>query len=171
VGTKTASGDYTENLVTSGVELTTGKHYWELEILNDGHGYGIYVGVTRPSLDPNGDYTLTKSTDGWVIWTYGGGLFGNGKRQNDEVGDIDAGDHVGVLLDLDEGSLRFFKNGVQHGPGYPAGSVTGPVMCAVQMRYSQASGCFHKTLTTHCCSRTSSAARRHSSSQYSSSSR
>jgi hypothetical protein len=43
------------------------------------------------------------------------------------------GDRVGVLLDLDNGLLRFFKNGVQHGPGYPAGSVTGPVVAAVQM--------------------------------------
>ena len=33
------------------------------------------------------------------------------------------------------GSLRFFKNGVEHGPGYPAGSVTGPVARAVQMHY------------------------------------
>jgi hypothetical protein len=40
---------------------------------------------------------------------------------------------VGVLIDLDNGSLRFFKNGVAHGPGYAAGSVTGPVMHAVQM--------------------------------------
>jgi hypothetical protein len=40
---------------------------------------------------------------------------------------------VGVLLDLDDGSLRFFKNGKENGPGYPAGSVTGPVVHAVQM--------------------------------------
>jgi hypothetical protein len=40
---------------------------------------------------------------------------------------------VGVLLNLDDGSLRFFKNGAQHGAGYPAGSVTGPVVAAVQM--------------------------------------
>jgi hypothetical protein len=40
---------------------------------------------------------------------------------------------VGVLLDLNNGSLRFFKNGVQHGSGYPAGSVAGPVVHAVQM--------------------------------------
>jgi hypothetical protein len=39
---------------------------------------------------------------------------------------------VGVLLDLSSGSLLFFKNGVQHGPGYPAGSVTGPVVAAVE---------------------------------------
>jgi hypothetical protein len=38
-----------------------------------------------------------------------------------------------MLLGLDNGSLRFFKNGVQHGPGYAAGSVTGPVVAAVQM--------------------------------------
>ena len=40
---------------------------------------------------------------------------------------------MGILLDLDDGSLRFFMNGVEHGPGYPAGSVTGPVALAVQM--------------------------------------
>jgi hypothetical protein len=62
-----------------------------------------------------------------------GGLWGNGKGGDDEAGTIDAGDRVSVLLDLDQGSLRFFKNGVQHGPGYPAGSVTGPVVCAVQI--------------------------------------
>ena len=40
---------------------------------------------------------------------------------------------MGVLLDLNKGSLLFFKNGVQYGPGYPVGSVTGPVVAAVQM--------------------------------------
>jgi hypothetical protein len=40
---------------------------------------------------------------------------------------------VGMLLDLDSGSLRFFKNGVHHRPGYAAGSATGPVAAAVQM--------------------------------------
>jgi hypothetical protein len=38
-----------------------------------------------------------------------------------------------VLLDLDAGSLLFFKNGVQHGTGFPAGSVTGPVVVAARM--------------------------------------
>jgi hypothetical protein len=54
---------------------------------------------------------------------------GVGKEGGDGAGYIDEGDRVGVLLDVDEGSLRFFKHGVQHGPGYPAGSVTGPVVC------------------------------------------
>jgi hypothetical protein len=62
-----------------------------------------------------------------------GSLYGNGKQGNDIAGGYKQGDRVGMLLDLDNGSLRFFKNGVQHGPGYPAGSMTGPVVAAVQM--------------------------------------
>jgi hypothetical protein len=42
-------------------------------------------------------------------------------------------DRVGVLLDLDDGSLLFFRNGVKYGPGYPPGSVEGPVVQAVQL--------------------------------------
>jgi hypothetical protein len=64
---------------------------------------------------------------------YNGSLCGNGKYFCNAAGAYTQGDRVGVLLDLDDGSLRFFKNGVQHGPGYAAGSVTGPVLAAVQM--------------------------------------
>jgi hypothetical protein len=116
-------------LVTSGVELTVGKHYWEVEILTD----PVFVGIAKPNLDPNGNYAGRDSTDGWFISSFDGGLYGNDNPANNEAGCIDEGDRVGVLLDLNEGSLRFFKNGVQHGPGYPAGSVTGPVVCAVSM--------------------------------------
>jgi hypothetical protein len=62
-----------------------------------------------------------------------GSLWGNGKEHGDRAGGYEQGDRVGVLLDLDDGSLRFFRNGAQHRPGYAAGSVTGPVVAAVQM--------------------------------------
>jgi len=62
-----------------------------------------------------------------------GSLWGSGKENDDRAGAYEQGDRVGVLLDLDDGSLRFFQNGVQHGLGYAAGSVTGPVVAAVQM--------------------------------------
>jgi hypothetical protein len=45
-----------------------------------------------------------------------------------------------MLIDLDEGSLQFFKNGLKHGPGWGAGSVTGPVVLAMQMCYFGQSG-------------------------------
>ena len=40
---------------------------------------------------------------------------------------IKRGDRLGVLANLDDGSLRYFKSGLPHGPGWPAGSVQGPV--------------------------------------------
>jgi hypothetical protein len=96
----------------------------------------IFIGISRPNLNPAGEYISSGCTDGWSINTgsaYIGSLYGNGKQGNDENGNYKQGDRVGMLLDLDNGSLRFFKNGVQHGPGYAAGSVTGPVVAAVQM--------------------------------------
>ena len=97
----------------------------------------ILIGISRPSrpnLDPTGEYGQDY-TDGWFMDAVDGTLWGNSKRYDDMAGGYKQGDRMGVLLDLGDGSLRFFKNGVQHGPGYAAGSVTGPVVAAVQMHY------------------------------------
>jgi hypothetical protein len=99
----------------------------------------INIGISRPNLDPTGTYWKRNCTDGWFIEASGGALYGNGKWGDARAGEYKQGDRVGVLLDLDNGSLRFFKNGVQHGPGYAAGSVTGPVLTAVQMVNKHAS--------------------------------
>jgi hypothetical protein len=120
------------SLTTTGTELTEGKHFWEVELLSE-ETAGIFIGISRPNLDPVGEYFNRES--GWFTHVNSGTLWGNGKRGGDRAGEYKQGDRVGVLLDLDNGSLRFFKNGVQHGPGYPAGSVTGPVVAAVQMIY------------------------------------
>jgi hypothetical protein len=129
VATQTASG---WSLTTTETELTEGKHFWEVELLS-GDMSGIFIGISRPNLDPTGDYAVRDCTDVWFMRVYLGALYGNGKCGDDVAGGYKQGDRVGVLLDLDNGSLRFFKNGVQHGPGYAAGSVTGPVVAAVQM--------------------------------------
>jgi hypothetical protein len=120
------------SLTTTGTELTEGKHYWEVELLSEDVGH-IFIGISRPNLDPTRGYYKSDCTDCWFIESSNGSLCGNGKYLDDEAGDYKQGDRVGVLLDLNNGSLRFFKNGVQNGPGYPAGSVTGPVVHAVQM--------------------------------------
>ena len=93
----------------------------------------IYIGISRPNLDPAEDYCSVDCTDGWFIDARDGALWGNGKQNDDQAGGYEQGDRVGVLLNLGDGSLRFFKNGAQNGPGYGAGSVTGPVVAAVQM--------------------------------------
>jgi hypothetical protein len=132
VATHTMRNTY--SLTTTGTELTEGKHYWEVELLSK-RVIDIYIGISRPNLDPTQGYWERECTDGWFIECSTGFLCGNGKEGDDAAGSYKQGDRVGVLLDLSNGSLRFFKNGVQHGSGYPAGSVTGPVVAAVQMYY------------------------------------
>jgi hypothetical protein len=140
------------SLITTGVELAEGKHYWEVELLSeDGGGgivdsdcylyfdllyslvLGILIGISRPNLDPADWYCDRDCTDGWFMDAADGTLNGNGKEDDDEADCYKQGDRVGMLLGLDDGSLRFFVNGVQNGPGYAAGSVTGPVVAAVQL--------------------------------------
>jgi hypothetical protein len=132
VATQTVTGD---SLTTTETELTEGKHYWEVELLSE-YVSTIFIGISRPNLNSKVDYALSECTDGWFISAYNGSLFGNGEACDDAAGAIPSykqGDRVGVLLDLGNGSLRFFKNGVQNGPGYLAGSVTGPVVVALHM--------------------------------------
>jgi hypothetical protein len=128
----TQTMQYELSLTTTGIELTEGKHYWEVELLSQTMST-IFIGISRPNLDPTGHYFLRECTDGWFINATGGALYGNGKQDDDQSGGYTQGDRVGVLLDLDSGSLRFFKNGGEHGPGYAAGRVTGPVVPAIQL--------------------------------------
>jgi hypothetical protein len=131
--TLTTTGTDYLSLITTGTELTEGRHYWEVELLSESMSY-IFVGISRPNLYPTGEYYHSHCTDGWFIYGHGGNLCGNGKNCFDNgAGGYNLGDRVGMLVNLDNGSLQFFKNGVQHGPGFPAGSVTGPVVAAVQM--------------------------------------
>jgi hypothetical protein len=127
-------------LVMSGYEMTEGRHYWEVELREQAPG-GFFVGVTRPKLNPKVDYAVRSSMDAWFVDASNGLLYGNSQEGDESPPhqDFDEsllclnGKRIGMLLDLDEGSLLFFKNGKQHGPGYPTGSVTGPVVHALSM--------------------------------------
>jgi hypothetical protein len=137
----------TEALALQGVfggtyqeQLTTGVHYVEVELR--GRMMSLFVGIARPGLDTaeRKSRAYKECMDVWFMQAYSGGLCGSGKGYDDKAGGFKAGDRVGMLVDLDRGSLLFFKNGEQHGPGYGAGSVTGPVVLALQMRYEGQSG-------------------------------
>jgi hypothetical protein len=119
--------------VATGVALIEGQHYWEVELLSERMDC-IYVGVSRPNLDPVANHV--GGTDSCFINVSNGTFHSNGKYHDDGAGGYEQGDRVGVLLDHNNGSLLFFKNGVQHGPGYPAGSVTGPVVAAAELGFT-----------------------------------
>ena len=61
-----------------------------------------------------------------------GGLYGNGKNHADYQCEFAEGDRIGVLLDLDAGWMRFYRNGKRCGPGFTEG-VTGPLVRAAQL--------------------------------------
>ena len=135
LATQKEAADGRYSLTTTGEELTEGRHYWEVEIADTG---APLIGVCRVDVhvDHEEDHSDVRSTTGWFMNTWHGMLGGNGKEVTDDMGEgFEKGDRVGVLLDLDDGSLRFFKNGEPH-LGYPAGSVEGPVTLAAQMFFA-----------------------------------
>jgi hypothetical protein len=141
LATKTG-GDNKWSTVFGGQQLTAGVHYMEVEVEVGGRTGGLLVGIARPGLDTADGkrYDQRKCKDAWFMSAGSGKLYGNGKDGDDGAGGFKAGDRIGLLLDLDNHSLLFFKNGEKHGPGYSAGSVTGPVVVAMQMYHKGQSG-------------------------------
>ena len=138
LATKTGGNEW--STVFGGQQLTAGVHYMEVEVR--GNMSNLSIGIARPGLDTadGKEYTERECKDGWFMGANTGSLYGNGKYYDDTAGGFKAGDRIGLLLDLDNHSLLFFKNGEKHGPGYGAGWVTGPVVLAMQIYNKGSSG-------------------------------
>jgi hypothetical protein len=67
----------------------------------------------------------------------GGSLWGNGKQFDDRAGKINEGQIVSMEADLDKGTIRFWVDGKQHGPGHSSG-VTGRLRWAVSLAFKGA---------------------------------
>jgi hypothetical protein len=135
---KKVAAQFGHDLVTSERVMTSGRHYWEVKLKSDAVA-GTMIGIVRPKLNPVGFYADLRTKAGWFIGTGDGARYGNGVwASSDKAGAFSRGDRCGVLLDLDAGSLRFFKNGEAHGAGYPHGAVNGPVVPGMQLGYESA---------------------------------
>jgi hypothetical protein len=131
VATKNMDG---YQLVTGGSPLTVGRHYWEVEFTAaDAEEIWFTVGAVRPGLDH--DKNHCGGNDAYFIHGTSGALYGNGTSCDDLQGRFATGDRIGVLLDLDAGWLRIYRNGKRCGPGYTEG-VTGPLVRAAQLFYN-----------------------------------
>jgi hypothetical protein len=127
VATRTGDGC---QLVTGGSPMTEGRHYWEVKLTS---GPCSMVGAARPGLDHDENHMGTD--DAYFINGTSGGLWGNGKRGADMQSRFAKGDLIGVLLDLDAGSMHFYRNRKRCGPGYTEG-VTGPLVRAAQIDFT-----------------------------------
>ena len=112
-------------LVTGGSPMTEGRHYWEVELTAGDPR--VRIGAVRPGLDHDKDHQT--GNDGYYIAGGSGSLRGNGKDHADQQGKFATGDRIGVLLDLDAGWMRFYRNRKRCGPGFTEG-VTGPLVRA-----------------------------------------
>ena len=79
-----------------------------------------------------------ESNNAWFLAPYDGSLCGNGKNDDDKQSKLKVGGRAAVLVDLDGGeggdggSVRFFVNGSEYGPGHKSG-VKGPVVLGIQL--------------------------------------
>lgn len=132
---KTSGGNYPRH-AAHGEVLTHGVHTWELVFTaaaNANANRMMYVGVGREGLDvEKGGH---HKAGAWYLRTDEGTLHGglDGVEQTPIERAFVVGDRIGVRMNCDEGSLHFYKNGKAMGVGFPAGTITGPVVGAVEL--------------------------------------
>jgi hypothetical protein len=103
----------------STIAPTSGKWYWEVTVNTLSGSNFTNIGVSKAigagGVAINSDFDNTAETAGYnstgvkVSSTYGGGSYG---------ASFTAGDVIGVGLDVDAGTLVFYKNGTSQGTAY-----------------------------------------------------
>lgn len=124
-GNLTAVVPNTTQTVRASAGVTNGKKYWELKF-SDASSGGIMVGIV------NGMHNLNASslTSPSVRMYYGYGA----KKYPEDIAygtTYAVADVIGVALDLDNGTLEFFKNGVSQGISHTNIKSMGEVFPAV----------------------------------------
>jgi hypothetical protein len=122
-----------ENFLWTTRVMESGKHRMSLKLM-EGERNGCLdhlFGLVRDGAAWDKAHHTEGSTDAWYM-ADNGRLFGNGKYNDDNAGDIKEGQIVSMEADLDKGTLRFWVDGKQHGPGYSSG-VEGRVRWAVSL--------------------------------------
>jgi hypothetical protein len=115
--------------------MESGKHRMSLKLMKGEAGYMDHLfGLVRDGAAWDKEHHYKESTDAWYMYSTGC-LYGNGKYGDDYSGDIKEGQIVSMEADLDKGTLRFWVNGKQHGPGFMSG-VEGRVRWAVSLGFN-----------------------------------
>ena len=116
--------------------MESGKHQMSLKLMQgEGLDLAHFFGLVRDGAAWDKEHHHKESTDAWYMHNYGD-LWGNGngKEDDDYAGNINEGQIVSMEADLDKGTLRFWVDGKQHGPGYSSG-VAGRLRWAVSLHW------------------------------------
>jgi len=138
---KTGGGNYPRHCA-HGAAMEAGVHTWEIEFTSAATANSnrqMYVGVGREGLDvEKGNH---HKADAWYLRIDDATLFGVGAQREDQTyvstelmkRGFQVGDRIGVKMNCDDGSLSFYKNGEKLDVEFPAGTITGPVVGAVEL--------------------------------------
>ena len=105
----------------------SGKWYWEVNHLNGGAD-NLFCGISKESFTAFGYNLATASAENYNVWGYTSNLgYKEGQNTYASYGAVfqTAGDVVGVALDMDAGTIAFYKNGASQGTAFS--NVTGVV--------------------------------------------
>ena len=89
--------------------VSSGKWYWEFEHLGGNASHGIQKASSDLGSFPGGS-----DADG-ISWFVGGNIYRDGSTSAYSGTTYAVGDCIGTALDLDTGTLTFYKNGVSQG--------------------------------------------------------
>ena len=91
------------------IGVSSGKWYWEFEHLGGNASHGI-----QKASSDLGSYPGGLDADG-ISWFAGGNIYRDGSTSTYSGLTYAVGDCIGTALDLDNGTLVFYKNGISQG--------------------------------------------------------
>ena len=127
-----SGGSIANGIGYSNQSVSSGKHYWEHTVTAIG-GESSF-GIARPSDTGGSHYVVGTTSTSWGLYV-NGNIYHNGVNLGAYMsGGFSNGDIIGAELDLDNGTLEFYKNGTGYGNAFTG--LTGTFLVAAEWRSS-----------------------------------
>nr|CCA19532.1 HECT E3 ubiquitin ligase putative [Albugo laibachii Nc14] len=108
------NGD-TRNLALGTVGFTSGVYYWEVRVDQAEFG-SVFIGVCEKPGPPGSHSALSNRLNRWNGWGFVNFRASYHNSTERIYGDhFNAGDTIGVRLDMEQGKLSFFMDGIKYG--------------------------------------------------------
>eukprot|EP01046_Picozoa_sp_COSAG06_P017320 COSAG06_NODE_1172_length_10425_cov_7.741042_3_plen_152_part_00 len=125
---KVVARDFHHRVAASKAVMRAGHHYAQFTVMS---GFLMWFGVIRPGWDVEGGQDV-HNVDGHCFYSTGNGWCFPGSRNWEGMQHAMKGDRIGMLLDLDQGTMTVYKNDERL--GVMATGLSGEYSWAVTLR-------------------------------------